>query len=121
MATIMWLRLGLQLEKSAEIIERLKKGVNQMTTKSKIPKFARYEEEAEFWDIHEFTDFQDETTPVKVEVSPNLSKVVPVRLAPDALTLLETEAKRMGIGTSTLIRMWVLERLQGLASSHSHL
>jgi CopG antitoxin of type II toxin-antitoxin system len=91
-----------------------------MTNKSKIPEFASYKEEAEFWDKHDFTDFDDETTPVEVSVSPNLSEVVPVRLAPDVLTQLETEAKRMGIGTSTLIRIWVLERLQELPESHNH-
>ena len=91
-----------------------------MTTKSKIPEFASYKEEAEFWDTHDFTDFKDETTPVQVKVSPHLSEVVPVRLAPEALIRLETEAKRMGIGTSTLIRMWVLERLHQTPESHSH-
>ncbi len=91
-----------------------------MVPKSKIPKFTSYKEEAEFWDTHDFTDYKDQTTPVKVKVSSNLSKVVPVRLTPDAITQLEIEAKRMGIGTSTLIRMWVLERLQGLSESHLH-
>ena len=91
-----------------------------MTAKTKIPEFKSVEEEARFWDTHDFTDFEDETTPVEVKVSSNLSKVVPVRLAPDALTKLDAEAKRLGIGTSTLIRMWVLERLQSPPVSHTH-
>lgn len=90
-----------------------------MTTNTKIPEFTSYKEEAEFWDTHDFSDFKDETTPVEVKVSPNLSELVPVRLAAESLVQLETEAKRMGIGTSTLIRMWVLERLQQMPASHN--
>lgn len=33
---------------------------------SKIPDFKNYEEEANFWDTHDFTEFLDEMTPVKV-------------------------------------------------------
>ncbi len=31
-----------------------------------IPAFNSYEEEATFWDTHDFTDFKEETTPVTV-------------------------------------------------------
>ena len=34
--------------------------------KSHIPEFASREEEAEFWDIHDFTDYLDELEPVKI-------------------------------------------------------
>ena len=33
--------------------------------KSRIPEFASREEEAEFWDTHDFTDYLDELEPVR--------------------------------------------------------
>jgi hypothetical protein len=36
---------------------------------TQIPEFTSYKEEAEFWDTHDFTDFEDETTLVEVKVS----------------------------------------------------
>ncbi len=38
---------------------------------------------------------------------------IQVDLAPDMLTRLESEAEREGMGPSTLIRKWVVERLEG--------
>lgn len=38
---------------------------------------------------------------------------IQVDLAPDVLTQMKTEAEREGMGPSTLIRKWVLERLNG--------
>ena len=32
-----------------------------VTKKSRIPAFKSYAEEAEFWDTHDFTEFEDET------------------------------------------------------------
>src|SRR5579864_5248989 len=34
-----------------------------------IPEFNSYEEEAEFWDTHDFTDFEAETKPAKAVAS----------------------------------------------------
>ncbi len=39
---------------------------------SRIPEFQSLEEEAEFWDTHDFTDYLDELRPVQVRFSPNL-------------------------------------------------
>lgn len=36
-----------------------------------IPAFNSYEEEADFWDTHDFTDFKAETEPAKVVASSN--------------------------------------------------
>ena len=41
---------------------------------SRIPKFANYREEAEFWDTHDFMDFEDELRPVEVVISGELLK-----------------------------------------------
>jgi hypothetical protein len=50
---------------------------------------------------------------VSVEIRKTLDKVVPVRLPSDTWKELRREARELGIGPSTLIRMWVLERLRG--------
>ena len=42
-----------------------------------------YEEEAEFWDTHDFTDFKQETQAAKVKAPIGLSANVQVRFEPD--------------------------------------
>ncbi len=49
---------------------------------------------------------------VDVEIKQPLDKVVPVRLAADRWEQLRCEARDRGIGPSTLVRMWVLEKLR---------
>jgi len=77
-----------------------------------IPAFTSYEEEAAFWDSHDFTDFKDETRPVKVRATRGLSDPVQVRFDTETNRELEAQARTRGVKKSTLIRMWVLERLQ---------
>ena len=48
---------------------------------------------------------------VEIEVRRPLDKVIPVRLAADTWDELRREARELGIGPTTLARMWVLERL----------
>lgn len=79
---------------------------------SRIPEFASVQEEAEFWDTHEFTEFWDELKPVKVRFAKNLSEGITIRLDPATTLQLRTEAAKKGIGPTTLVRMWVLERLR---------
>ncbi len=83
--------------------------------KSRIPDFASREEEAEFWDTHDITDFLDELKVIDrkdVRVAPNLSENLNIRLTPEILDQLRNQAEQKGIGPSTLARMWILERLQ---------
>ena len=79
---------------------------------SRIPEFASREEEAAFWDTHDFSEFEDELTPVKVRFAKRLSQGLAVRFDEETLEALRTQAKRKGIGPTTLIRMWVIERLR---------
>jgi hypothetical protein len=44
----------------------------------RIPAFNSIEEEAEFWDTHDFTDFRDLTEPVELTVGPELRRRKPV-------------------------------------------
>ena len=49
---------------------------------------------------------------VKIEVKRPLDKVVPVRLPSETWEALRREAREVGVGPSTLLRMWVMERLR---------
>jgi len=49
---------------------------------------------------------------VRVEVKKPLDKVIPVRLPADKWEELRREAKELGIGPTTLARMWILEFLR---------
>lgn len=80
--------------------------------RSRIPKFASIEEEAQFWDTHDTTDFEDEFRPVKVRFAKNLSEGITVRLDTETLAKLRSLANEKGIGPTTLARMWILERLK---------
>ena len=77
-----------------------------------IPEFANLEEEAAFWDSHDFTEYQDGFKPVRLRVAKNLSEGITIRLDSATLSSLRRLAKEKGIGPTTLIRMWVMERLR---------
>jgi len=55
----------------------------------------------------------DETdTVVHIEVKKPLDKVIPVRISSDKWEQIREEARELGIGPTTLARMWILERLR---------
>ena len=86
------------------------------TPKSKIPEFTSLKEEAEFWDTHSLTDFLDETRPVNVQFAKDafrqpLSEIMGVRFDQKTANALREEASKKGLSPTTLIRMWVLEKL----------
>ena len=55
----------------------------------------------------------DETDEVvQVEVKKPLDKVIPMRLSAEKWEELKKEASELGIGPTTLARMWLLERLR---------
>ncbi len=49
---------------------------------------------------------------VHVEVKKPLDKVIPVRLPADKWEQIRQEARELGVGPTTLARMWILERLR---------
>lgn len=61
-------------------------------------------EQGDAWD--------DSDEVVKVEVKKPLDKVIPVRLSSDKWEALRKEARELGIGPTTLARMWILDRLR---------
>ena len=78
----------------------------------RIPAFANIEEEAEFWDTHDATDFAEEWKPVQIEVSPELAERLTLRLDQRDRQQLVALAREKGLGPSTLARMWIKERLR---------
>lgn len=84
-----------------------------------IPAFNSYEEEAEFWDTHDFTDFKQETEAARIQTTRGLTANVQVRFEPDTDHELEAIARERGIKKATLIRTWVLDRLRQERNYHT--
>lgn len=79
----------------------------------KIPKFNTYEEEADFWDTHSPLDYGS-WKEVKLEVVKPLIHILGVRLDAKTIDQLSKLSSQMGVGPSTLVRMWVMEKLKSL-------
>jgi hypothetical protein len=93
-----------------------------------IPSFNNIEEEAEWWDTHDTTDFQHLLKPVSITIGGELAEQIAnhreesnhneltekltLRLDRSDRAALTKYAKRKGIGPSTLARMWVKEHLE---------
>lgn len=77
----------------------------------KIPRFKSYEEEANFWDAHSPLDY-GVWKKVKLEVVKPLEHILGVRLDAKTIDQLTKLGNEMGIGPSTLVRMWVMEKLK---------
>ncbi len=56
---------------------------------------------------------------VEVEVRRPLDKVIPVRLPSGKWEELRIEARELGVGPTTLARMWILEKLRHVAAASS--
>lgn len=82
--------------------------------KSQIPKFKSYEEEANFWDTHDTTKFEDEFKPVKIEFAKPLGHILGIRLDAKTIDELDKKGQDIGVGSSTLARMWIIEKLKSL-------
>lgn len=81
---------------------------------SRIPKFKSLEEEANFWDTHSVTDFEDELEDVKivVELAKPRDETLVLRVQKSIKENLARIARKRGINTSTLARIWLMEKLQ---------
>ncbi len=81
-------------------------------SENRLPAFKSRDEEARFWDTHDFTDYEDGFKPVAVRFAKNLSQGITVRLDTETLDHLRVLAREKGLGPTTLVRMWILERLR---------
>jgi hypothetical protein len=62
--------------------------------------------------IEQCNAWEDTDEVVKLEVKKSLDKVIPIRLSSDKWEQIREEARELGVGPSTLARMWILEHLR---------
>jgi len=72
---------------------------------SSISKADSLEKMGEFWDEHDFTDFDTEIPDVEFDVS----CAVPIEV--NLLSIVEKQARIRGIKTETLINLWLQQKL----------
>lgn len=88
--------------------------------RGRIPSFANRDEETEFWDTHDTTELTGvELHPVEVTIGGDLAERLTIRLDQDDQNELSRRAQAIGVGPSTLVRMWVKERLEQEAANRS--
>lgn len=87
--------------------------------RGRIPAFNSIEEEAAFWDSHDTTEFSDEFTPVKLTVGSELAEKLTLRLEKTDRDALTQRARKLGVGPSTLARMWIKEQLRTEAEAEA--
>jgi predicted DNA binding CopG/RHH family protein len=84
------------------------KKVNRQT----LPDTDSIEELARFWDTHDVTEFDDELEEVTGAVFERKGEDVCVSLEPKDLLAVKRIAESRGIEYRTLVREWVLEKIQ---------
>jgi len=80
----------------------------------KIPKFKTKEEEIEFWDTHDSTDYVDWRT-ARRTIFPNLkpsSRAVPIKLPNWLIERLKFLAHRHDISYQALLRLFVIKEVE---------
>ncbi len=73
---------------------------------SSVSRADSYEKIGEFWDQHDFTDYDD---PEAADVEFTIRCAVP--LEPHLLTEVEEQARRRGVSVETLVNLWLQEKL----------
>ena len=56
--------------------------------------------------------WEDTDEVVEIKIKKPLDKVIPVRLSADKWEQIREEARELGVGPTTLARMWILEHLR---------
>lgn len=81
---------------------------------NKLPKFKNYEEEAKFWDSHDFSELWEDAKLVNLEFIDDSKheEIITLRVKPKLKEKLEQVAKNYGLNLSSLSRMWLIEKLQ---------
>ncbi len=68
--------------------------------------------EREVQKLEEGEAWEETDEVVEIEVKRPLNKVIPVRLSSEKWEELRREAHDVGVGPTTLARMWILEKLR---------
>ena len=74
--------------------------------KSSVSKASSHEKIGEFWDKHDFTEFDD---PGALDVEFNIAVAIPIE--PDLLSDIEELAHMRGIKVETLVNLWLKEKV----------
>jgi hypothetical protein len=77
------------------------------TKRSSISKADTAETIGEFWDTHDFTDFDTDAPDAQFEIA----LAVPIEV--ELFSALEREAQRRGVTVETLVNLWLHQRLAG--------
>lgn len=87
----------------------------------RLPKFKSYEEEAEFWDTHDAIDLSPldpeelrelDRQRIPMPPRPVLARHLNVRVDEVTYAEVAARARELGIGPSSLVRIWVRDRLR---------
>ncbi len=84
---------------------------------NKIPHFNSVAEEAAFWDTNDVTDYLGEMKVVEGAYRPKegeKKEVMTIRIAPSLKKRIEQVAAEYDISTSSLVRMWIVDKLKML-------
>ena len=73
---------------------------------SSISKADSLEKMGEFWDTHDFTDFDDPNAP---DVEFTITCAVPIES--ELLSSVEKQARRRGVKVETLVNLWLQQKL----------
>lgn len=92
-----------------EIMNKVKK--IKKTTFKPIHPFKTLNEEANFWDTHSVVDEINDGTIVGFHQA-NKTHTITIRFQPEFLQALREKAFYLGIGPTTLARMWIVEKLR---------
>ncbi len=77
----------------------------------RLPRFLSVQEEAQFWQTHSPLDYRGAFREEPAEPSGRLETLLAVRFDRETVALLRKVARAKGIGATTLIRLWTIERL----------
>jgi hypothetical protein len=80
-------------------------------SKDPVPEFKSIEEEAEFWDTHDTTDYPEYWKPAKVRFANPLKHSFLIDMDTKTIGELGSLARRKGVSASELAGAWVRERL----------
>jgi hypothetical protein len=76
-----------------------------------LPRFASVEEEARFWQVHSPLDHRAAFREEPAEPTGRLETLLAVRFDPETVAVLRKLARAKGVGATTLLRLWTIERL----------
>jgi hypothetical protein len=81
-------------------------------TRDPIPDhFGSVKEAAEFWDVHDLSDYWDQTREAHFQVDIQAHRFL-TALDPELAQKLTVRARQRGVSTETLINVWLTEKLE---------